>query len=173
MQRKRFVYHGGFGGTRIGEMNITLAQVVLKNLIYSQTITFTNRFLLWAKSVDVLPKSLLGKAVNYLLEQWVYLKNVYLDGRLEISNNRAERSIKSFVTHRKAWLFANTVDGAKSSAVIYSIAESAKENSLRPFEYFVWLLKTIPGTTTGKIDELLPGSPKIPNYCRMPDIAKD
>ena len=130
-------------------------------------------FLLWAKSVDVLPKTLLGKAINYLTEQWVYLKNVYLDGRLELSNNRAERSVKPFVIGRKNWLFSNTVNGAKSSAVIYSITETARENRLRPFEYFVWLLKTIPNTTTCKIDELLPGSPKIPDYCRMPDISKD
>jgi len=147
------------------------------NLLKNRQTKFVRFFyqvhFVWAKSVDVLPKSLLGKAVNYLLEQWVYLKNVYLDGRLELSNNRAERSIKSFVIGRKNFLFANTVGGAKSSAVIYSIAESAKENRLRPFEYFVWLLKTIPGTTTGKIDELLPGSPKIPDYCRMPDISKD
>jgi transposase len=129
-------------------------------------------FLLWAKSVSVLPKTLLGKAVNYLIEQWVYLKNVYLDGRLEFSNNRAERSMKSFVIGRKSWLFSNTVNGAKSSAVIYSIVESAKENRLRPFEYLVWLLKTIPSTSTGKICGLLPGSSQIPDYCRMPDISK-
>jgi len=130
-------------------------------------------FLLWAKSVDVLPKTLIGVAVNYLITQWVYLKNIYLDGRLELSNNRAERSIKSFVIGRKNFLFSNTVNGAKSSAVIYSIVESAKENRLRPFEYFLWLLQTIPGTSTGKIDELLPGSPKIPDFCRMPDISKN
>jgi hypothetical protein len=129
-------------------------------------------FLLWAKSVDVLPKTLIGTAVNYLIAQWGYLKNIYLDGRLELSNNRAERSMKSFVLGRKAWLFANTVNGAKSSAIIYSLVESAKENRLRPFEYLVWLLQTIPGTTTGSLDDLLPGSPKIPDYCRMPDINK-
>jgi len=144
---------------------------------YEARITYSlplaEDFFLWAKSVDVLPKTLLGKAVSYLLEQWVYLKNVYLDGRLELSNNRAERSIKNFVIGRKNFLFSNTVNGAKSSAIIYSIAETAKENRLRPFDYFVWLLKTIPSTTTGKIDELLPGSPKIPESCRMPDISKD
>ena len=125
-------------------------------------------FLLWVNSVHALPKSLIGKALNYLKEQWVYLKNVYLDGRLEYSNNRAERSMKSFVIGRKAWLFANTPNGAKSSAVIYSIVETAKENRLRPFEYLGWLLKTIPNTTTGKLDDLLPGSPKIPDFCHAP-----
>jgi len=126
-------------------------------------------FLLWATSVDALPKSLIGKALNYLIEQWIYLKNVYLDGRLELSNNRGERSIKPFVIGRKNWLFANTVKGAKASSVIYSIIETAKENHLRPFEYLVYLLQTMPNTTTGKIDDLLPGSDKIPDFCRVPE----
>ena len=64
------------------------------------------------------------------------------------------------------------MSGAKSSAVIYSLVESAKENRLRPFEYLVWLLETIPNTTAAKIDELLPGSPSVPDSCRMPDISK-
>jgi len=141
-----------------------------KRIDYS--LPLAEDFLLWAKSVDVLPKTLLGKALNYLITQWAYLKNVYLDGRLELSNNRAERSIKPFVIHRKAWLFANTVNGAKSSAVIYSLVESAKENHLRPFEYLVWLLETIPNTSTGSLDYLLPFSPEVSDFCRMPHISK-
>ena len=125
-------------------------------------------FLLWAESVNALPKSLIGQALNYLREQWIYLKNVYLDGRLEFSNNRIERSIKPFVICRKNFLFANTPKGAKSSAIIYSLLESAKENLLRPFEYFVWLFETIPNTPTSKIDDLLPFSDKIPDFCRVP-----
>ncbi len=62
------------------------------------------------------------------------------DGRLELSNNRAERSIKPFVMGRKNWLFANTPAGAQSSAVIYSLIETAKENGLDPYRYLVWLL---------------------------------
>jgi hypothetical protein len=131
-------------------------------------LPFAEDFLLWAKSVNPLPKTLIGKAVNYLITQWCYLKNVYLDGRLELSNNRAERSIKPFVIGRKNWLFANTTKGAKASAVIYSVIETAKENSLKPFEYLVFLLNTMPSTTTGKIDDLLPWSANIPISCRAP-----
>ena len=58
------------------------------------------------------PKSVLGKASHYLLEQWPYLVCYPEDGRLELSNNRAERSIKPFVMGRKNWLFANTHAGA-------------------------------------------------------------
>jgi hypothetical protein len=64
------------------------------------------------------------------LEQGKYLKRYLLDGRLEISNNRAERSIKPFVIDRKDFLFANTPGGARASAVAFSIIETAKENGL-------------------------------------------
>ena len=64
------------------------------------------------------PKSALGKALHYLREQWPYLRRYLEEGRLEISNNRAERSIKPFVMDRKNFQFANTPNGAQGSAVI-------------------------------------------------------
>ena len=90
------------------------------------------------------PKSALGRALHYLLEQWPYLVRYLEDGRLEVSNNRAERSIKPFVMGRKNWLFANTPAGAQSSAVIYSLIETAKENDLDPYCYLVWILQNAP-----------------------------
>ena len=66
------------------------------------------------------------------------------DGRLELSNNRAERSIKPFVMGRKNWLFANTTGGAQASAVIYSLMETAKENGLDPYRYLLWILRNTP-----------------------------
>ena len=79
--------------------------------------------LAWAEdaSVKTAPKSALGKALHYLREQWPYLIRYLEDGRLELSNNRAERSIKPFVMCRKNWLFSNTPAGAQSSALIYSL----------------------------------------------------
>ena len=76
----------------------------------------------WANEMQAktAPKSALGRAIHYLLEQWPYLTRYLEDGRLELSNNRAERSIKPFVMGRKNWLFANTPGGAQASAVIYS-----------------------------------------------------
>ncbi len=122
--------------------------------------------MLWAKDVNALPKSQLGKAVHYLIEQWPYLKNVFADGRLELSNNRAERSIKPFVIGRKNWLFSNTVNGAKTSAIIYSIIETAKENGLNPFMYLKFLLETMPSTKISNIKELLPGGSHVPAECK-------
>ena len=101
-------------------------------------------FFAWAETSGALPKTLIGKAVHYLLSQRKYLERYLLDGRLEISNNRAERSMKPFVIGRKNWLFANTPSGAKASAVAYSIIETAKENGLNPFDYLVYVFKQAP-----------------------------
>lgn len=95
----------------------------------------------WANSRMAAPKSALGKALNYLKEQWPYLTNYLKDGRLELSNNRAERSIKPFVIDRKNFLFANTPKGATGSAVMFSLIQTAIENGLDPYRYLTWLLK--------------------------------
>jgi len=68
-----------------------------------------------------------------------------LDGRLALSNNLAERTIKSFVICRKNFLFANTPSGATSSAVIFSLVETAKAEGLNPYDYLVYVFRTAPG----------------------------
>ena len=95
----------------------------------------------WANTRTAAPKSALGKAFTYLKEQWPYLTNYLQDGRLEISNNRAERSIKPFVIDRKNFLFANTPKGATGSAIMFSLIQTAMENGLDPYKYLTWLLK--------------------------------
>ena len=95
----------------------------------------------WANSRTAAPKSALGRAFHYLKEQWPYLTNYLKDGRLEVSNNRAERSIKPFVIDRKNFLFANTPKGATGSAVMFSLIQTAIENNLDPYKYLTWLLK--------------------------------
>lgn len=98
-------------------------------------------FLSWAEKRNAAPKSALGTALHYLKEQWPYLTNYMKDGRLEISNNRAERSIKPFVIDRKNFLFANTPKGASGSAVMFSLIQTAIENKLDPYKYLTWLLR--------------------------------
>ena len=95
----------------------------------------------WANTRTAAPKSALGKAFHYLKEQWPYLTNYLKDGRLEISNNRAERSIKPFVINRKNFLFANTPKGATGSAIMFSLIQTAIENGLDPYKYLTWLLR--------------------------------
>jgi hypothetical protein len=75
-----------------------------------------------------------------LLNQWEKLQCYTLDGHLSIDNNRAERGIKPFVIVRNAWIFSQTANGAKASAVLYSIVETAKANGLKPYNYIIYLL---------------------------------
>ena len=91
------------------------------------------------------------------------------DGRLELSNNRAERSIKPFVMGRKNWLFANTPGGAQASAMIYSLIETAKENKLDPYKYLLWVLQSAPGLSQADefwAEKLLPAN--APQECHVP-----
>ena len=111
-------------------------------------------FFHWLRAQRASTKSAFGNAANYVLGQQKYLARYLLDGRLEISNNRAERSIKPFVIGRKNFLFANTARGAKTSAVMYSLIETAKENDLKPYDYLVWVLHTAPEMELSKNPEL-------------------
>lgn len=124
-------------------------------------------FFEWLQTLNVLPKTAMGKAVNYALEQRRWLMNVYLDGRTELSNNRAENAVRPFALGRKNWLFCNTVKGAASSSIVYSIIETAKANRLKPFEYLEFLLEAVPSASVGKLDALLPWGGAVPEKCRM------
>lgn len=115
-----------------------------------------------------LPKSALGRAVGYCTNQWPKLTAFLQDGRLELDNNRTERSIKPVVIGRKNWLFANTPRGARSSAVLYSLVETAKANALDPYHYLTHLFTALPDTRTGDLDALLPWSDALPAACRVP-----
>ena len=124
------------------------------------------KFKVWLdrESGLTLPKSTLGKAFTYCRNQWPKLIAFLDDGRLEIDNNRAERSIKPFVIGRKNWMFSNTSRGAKTSAVIYSIVETAKENGLDPFVYLKYVfeqINNIDPVDGNAIDSLLPWSEDV------------
>jgi len=127
----------------------------------------------WLDAMEskVLPKSLLGAAVTYCRNQWSKLTHFLLDGRLELDNNRAERSIKPFVIGRKNWLFANTAGGARSSAVLYSLVETAKENGLNPFPYLTYLFEQLPNINCKdpqQLDRLLPWAETIQEQFHIP-----
>lgn len=109
---------------------------------------------------QVLPKTKLGEAIQYCLNQWEKLQRYTLDGRLNIDNNRAERAIKPFVVGRKDWLFSQTANGANASAVLYSIIETAKANGLLPFDYLMHLLIKLSEQNTD-IEQLLPWNVRL------------
>ena len=92
------------------------------------------------RSLDPVIGSKLEDAVNYALNQEQYLRAFLKNGEVEISNNFAENAIRPFVIGRKNWLFSDTVKGAKSSAIIYSLIETAKANNIEPYTYLNLIL---------------------------------
>jgi hypothetical protein len=101
--------------------------------------------------------SLTRKAMEYTLNQWPYLIGYCEDGRLNISNVNVENAIRPFAVGRKAWLFADTTQGARASATIYSLIETAKANDLEPFAYLQHVLKHIGAADSLEtIEALLP-----------------
>ncbi len=111
----------------------------------------------WARKQDVNPQSLLGRAISYLLGEWPRLK-VYLDdGRLAIDNNRVENDIRPFALGRKNWLFSQSAAGARSSAALYSLVETARANRLNPYAYLKFIFTALPrASTEADIEALLP-----------------
>src|SRR5690554_6616495 len=125
----------------------------------TESSTIMSEFKAWldAQTMQVPPTSIIGKAVQYTLNQWSKLQVYLTDGRINIDNNRAERAIKPFVIGRKAWLFANTHGGADASAVLYSLVETAKANNVQPIDYLMRLFEQWPLIKgDNDIDHLLP-----------------
>lgn len=112
----------------------------------------------------------LRKAYTYILNQEKYLRVFLEDGEVPIDNNASERAIRGFCIGKKNWQMIDTINGAHSSAVIYSIAETAKANNLKPYDYFVYLLEEIPKHMEQKdrtfLEDLLPWSKKLPEGIR-------
>ena len=92
-----------------------------------------------------------------------------------MDNNASERAIRGFCIGKKNWEMIDTINGATSSAIIYSIAETAKANDLKPYEYYTHLLTELPQHTEAKnrdfLANLLPWSEKLPEYIRKPKGA--
>jgi len=107
-------------------------------------------FWLWAKSTNekVLPKSKIGKALQYALNHKAKLETYLKDGNCVISNNIAENSIRPFTIGRKNWTFCGSPEGAKASACVYSLVETAKANGLNPYKYLEFILARLPGSNS-------------------------
>ena len=103
--------------------------------------------------------------------QETYLRAFLDNPIIPLDNNDAERSIKKFCVAKHSWHIIASKRGARDSAILYSIAETSKANGLKPFEYFRYLLEGMLAHLDDKpseyIDNLLPWSDKIPEYCRL------
>lgn len=111
-------------------------------------------------------------AFTYALNQERYLRVFLEDGDVPIDNNASERAIRGFCIGKKNWEMIDTINGATSSAIIYSIAETAKANNLKPYDYFEYLLTEIPkheeDTNIDFLKALLPWSETLPEHIRKP-----
>jgi transposase len=106
---------------------------------------------------QVLPESLLGKAISYTRNQWEYLSRFVTDGRAPVDNNVIERDIRPFCTGRKSWLFSDTVAGAKASAMVYSLMLTCRACNVEPYAYLLHVLTELPQRAPdADISDLLP-----------------
>lgn len=133
-------------------------QAVIKPLV--------DAFFVNLKTINVSKKDKFGDDVGYARNQEKYLRLFLTDGDVPIDNNASERAIRGFCIGKKNWQIIDTIRGAKSSAVIYSIVETAKANNLKPFDYVQHLLEEIPKHMDDKdcsfLEDLLPWSEKLP-----------
>ena len=110
------------------------------------------------------------EAFTYALNQETYLRVFLEDGDVPMDNNASERAIRGFCIGKKNWEMIDTIHGANGSAIIYSIAETAKANNLKPYEYFEYLLTEIPkhleDTNRDFLAELLPWAKTLPEHIK-------
>ena len=137
-------------------------QAVVKPLV--------DAFFAYIKSLKISKKDTFGDAVSYALNQEQYLRVFLRDGEVPIDNNASERAIRGFCVGKKNWQMIDTINGTKTSAVIYSIVETAKANNLKPFDYVQYLLEEIPkhmdDTNCSFLENLLPWSENLPAEIR-------
>ena len=119
------------------------------------------------------PKSRLGGAIQYALNQWEALNTFLLDGRLEVDNNRAERAIKPIVIGRKNYLFMGGPKGGEAAAIMYTLVETCKRNKVDPYHYLADVLERLPTHPNKKINELLPYNwqPSQPVYAKNKNLT--
>ena len=135
-----------------------------RQLVLSEKV---DAYFAWAKQKysQVTHNSTIGKALAYSINQEEYLRVFLSDGNVPMDNNYAEQAIRPFTIGRKNFVMIESSNGAKASAILYSLVETAKANMINTFEYFNLLLTEIPQHMDDKdlrfIDDLLPWSPRV------------
>lgn len=139
-----------------------------RQLILSEKV---DAYFVWAKLKysQVTHNSTIGKALAYSINQEEYLRLFLTDGHIPMDNNYAEQAISPFTIGRKNFVLIESSNGAKASAILYSLVETAKANMINTFGYFNLLLTKITQHMDDKdlsfIDDLLPWSPRVQKEC--------
>jgi hypothetical protein len=151
--------------------NLNLEERQIKRLEKEKPLL--EAFWTWAKTSNqkVLPKSKIGKALQYALNHKEKLETYLEDGNCVISNNIAENSIRPFTIGRKNWTFCGSPKGAEASACVYTLVETAKANGLNPYKYLEFLLSRLPGsnvkTNPKVLDLMMPWDELIQRTCKI------
>ena len=153
------------------EERLVQRQLVVKPLVDAL-------FVYLKQNQDKISKSnKMHEAFTYALNQERYLRVFLEDGDVPMDNNASERAIRGFCIGKKNWEMIDTINGANSSAIIYSIAETAKANNLKPYDYFEYLLTELPkhadDTNRDFLASLLPWSETLPENIRKPKKTED
>ena len=133
-----------------------------------KSVPILKKFYDWVSSTNqkYITNKKLKEALTYAENQKANLIKFLDDGRIPLTNSKAERAIRPFAVHRKNWLFADTIEGAKANAVYYSLIESAKVNNLNIYKYIKYLLDELPQKegeqTEDDIEKYLPWSNGLP-----------
>lgn len=126
-------------------------------------------FFAWAENTFTNQEKL-KKALKYTLNHKKYFTNFLLDGKIPLSNNLSEIAVKPVAITRKNSLFSDSVDGAKASAIIFSIINTAA-NNLDAYKYLEYIFINLPNSKypleTSLFEEYLPWSHKIQSECRI------
>jgi transposase len=131
----------------------------IRRLRQQHSVPILNVLKVWLDDMapKILPDSKLGDAVSYTRNQWDYLTRYTEDGSMPIDNNLLERDIRIFATGRKNWLFSDTVEGAKASAVVYSLMLTCRASLVEPFAWLRHVLTELPKRTAdADMTDLLP-----------------
>ena len=129
-----------------------------------------DEFFDWCREQAVLSGSKLGMALEYSLKYETTFRTILSDGNLVLSNNIAERAMKTLVMGRKNWLFSQSFDGAKATAIIMSLLETAKRHDLNTEKYMTYLLEHLPSEESlankDVLEAYLPWAESIQNNCK-------
>ena len=145
---------------------------------------YVDEYFEWVKAIladrSLLLKGKTVKGLNYSVNQEKYLRVFLENGDVPLDNSASERCIRTFCVGKKNWVLIDSIKGAQASAIIYSLAETAKLNDLNPYYYFEYLLSELPRylaydnktdtvdmsqLDTATLEELLPWSPAAKQKC--------
>jgi hypothetical protein len=140
------------------ELSIDERAERVRQVRQQETVPLLHNFGIWLREVQgsVLPKSELGEAIRYTLNQWDALQVFTTCGLLDADNNEAERGHRGIAIGRKNWRMVGSDRGGEAAAIHFSFISSCKMNNVEPFTYLVDVLRRLPDTPREQLIELLP-----------------